>query len=88
MSGTYTTIQGDTWDSIAYDLYGDEKYMKYLIEANWSLLETLVFSSGTVLSVPDLPVESDDDLPFWHSSEDNDDDIIEDYLEEEDEDDG
>lgn len=53
MSTTYTTIQGDTWDLIAYKLYGSEKYMKNLIEANWPLLEVLVFSSGTVINVPD-----------------------------------
>ena len=23
MPDTYTTVQGDTWDKIAYDLYGD-----------------------------------------------------------------
>ena len=34
MASTYTTIQGDTWDLIAYKLYGEEKYMKNLIEAN------------------------------------------------------
>lgn len=24
---TYTTIQGDVWDAIAYKVYGDSKYM-------------------------------------------------------------
>ena len=31
MPDTYTTVQGDTWDKIAYDLYGDEAYMRYLV---------------------------------------------------------
>ena len=53
--GTYTTIQGDVWDLIAWKLYGDEKYMKNLIEANWDYIDTVVFSSGTVLNVPDIP---------------------------------
>lgn len=43
MGTTYTTIQGDTWDLISFKLFGSEKYMKNLIEANWPLLETLVF---------------------------------------------
>lgn len=86
MSGKYTTIQGDTWDSIAYKLYGDEKYMKDLIEANWPLLETLVFSSGTVITVPDLPAETDDGLPFWRSEDDDEDDLLDDYVEDEEED--
>ena len=65
MAGTYTTIQGDTWDLIAYRLYGDEKYMRYLYEAHWPYADTLLFSSGIVLSVPDLPEETDEDVPFW-----------------------
>jgi phage tail protein X len=47
VASTYTTIQGDTWDLIAYKLYGEEKYMKNLIEANWPLLDVLIFPSGT-----------------------------------------
>lgn len=81
MSKTYTTIQGDTWDLIAYKLYGSEKYMKNLIEANWPLLEVLVFSSGTVINVPDIPEDSDEDAPFWRSNEDNSSDLIYDYVE-------
>lgn len=65
MAGTYTTIQGDTWDLIAYRLYGAEKYMRYLFEANWPQADTLVFPSGVVLNVPDLPEETDEDAPFW-----------------------
>ena len=63
MSTTYTTIQGDTWDLISFRLFGSEKYMKNLIEANWPLLETLVFSSGTVITVPDLPEERSGVIP-------------------------
>lgn len=81
MSKTYTTIQGDTWDLIAYKLYGSEKYMKNLIEANWPLLEILVFSSGTVINVPDIPEDSDEDAPFWRSNNDNSSDLIYDYVE-------
>lgn len=65
MASTYITKQGDTWDLMAYDIYGDEKYMRYLLEANWPLLDVMVFSSGTVINVPDLPEEADEDIPFW-----------------------
>lgn len=81
MGMTYTTIQGDTWDLISFKLFGSEKYMKNLIEANWPLLETLVFSSGTVITVPDLPEESDEDAPFWRQTVDNSDDVIYEYAE-------
>ena len=81
MGTTYTTIQGDTWDLISFKLFGSEKYMKNIIEANWPLLETLVFSSGTVITVPDLPEESDEDAPFWRQTVDNSDDVIYEYAE-------
>ena len=65
MMNIYKTIQGDTWDLIAYKLFGNEKYMENLIIANWEFLDVLVFSSGTTLIVTDLPEEMDKDLPFW-----------------------
>ena len=65
MAKKYTTIQGDTWDLIAYKVYGAEKYMRYLIEANCEQIDVLRFSSGTILNVPDLPEETDEDAPFW-----------------------
>lgn len=69
MASTYITSQGDTWDLMAYDLYGDEKYMHYLIEANWPLLDILVFSSGTRIVVPDIPQEAREDAPFWRDTD-------------------
>lgn len=88
MAGTiYKTVRGDTWDGMAYKFYGAEKYMKLLIEANWPLLDYLVFPSGIEITVPELTEEDEDDMdaPIWRQS----DDAIEDYLtalEDEDED--
>jgi phage tail protein X len=62
---TYTTLQGDAWDLIAYRIYGDESYMKYLIEANWDYADVLVFPSGIALAIPDLPEEAEEGAPFW-----------------------
>lgn len=67
MAGKYVTQQGDTWDLISYKLYGEERRMKNLIEANWPLLDVLVFSSGTEITVPNIPEETDADLPFWRA---------------------
>ena len=53
MAGTYETVQGDTWDKIAYQVYGDEKYAGYLMENNRLLLEYLVFPGGVTLATPD-----------------------------------
>ena len=67
MAQTYTTIQGDTWDLIAWRLFGEEKYMKHLMEANRAHVDTLVFSPGIALNVPELPEEAGEDVPFWRS---------------------
>ena len=76
---TYVTSQGDTWDSIAYDLFGSEEYMGILMDANLDLLDILVFSSGTVIQVPEeMPEETDDDMPFWRQDNDEDEEDNED----------
>ncbi len=62
---TYTTIQGDMWDSIAYKLYGNEKYMGLLMQNNMELLDIFIFGAGTVLNVPELEEESEADMPSW-----------------------
>ena len=66
---TYTTIQGDTFDGVAYKVYGSEKYMGLLAQGNIKLIDTLVFPAGVVLNVPDIPEDSQDDAPFWKSDE-------------------
>lgn len=69
----YVTSQGDTWDSIAYDLFGSEGYMGILMDANLDLLDVLVFSAGTVIQVPEeIPEAVDEDMPFWRQDDDND----------------
>lgn len=85
MSETYTTIQGETWDSIALKVYGGEEYAAFLMENNYPYLDILVFSSGTVLNTPDLPEEIDGELPPWRmDGEDKEDgsDPYDDYSDE------
>ena len=76
---TYKTIQGDTWDGIAYKLYSDEGYMKQLIEANLDYADMLIFPAGVELLCPDLIYETDSGVPFWRE---DDADEIEDEEEE------
>lgn len=64
---TYTTIQGETWDEIAYKVYGGEGYAALLMESNYPLLDILVFSAGTILDTPDLPEYDDIELPPWRT---------------------
>lgn len=66
---TYTTKQGDTWDNIALQVYGEERYADFLMQNNYALLDILVFSAGTVLNTPVLPEERDGDLPPWRTDE-------------------
>ena len=69
MEKTYTTKQGDAWDAIAFQVYGDVIYTGFLMQANFPHLDTFVFDAGVVLQTPDLP--EDDDLanaPIWRTT--------------------
>lgn len=63
---SYTTIQGDMWDLIAYKVYGNERYINLLLEANQKHRNTAIFSSGVVLICPDVPADAlPEFLPPW-----------------------
>ena len=64
---TYKTVQGDMWDGIAYKIYGNEKYMKELIEANYDYIDYAVFPAGIMLIVPEINTTSSETvgLPLW-----------------------
>jgi len=66
---TYTTASGDTWDSIAFKVYGNVKYTEFLMSSNQIkvLLEIVVFDSGTIVSIPALPISTltDPGTPPW-----------------------
>lgn len=72
MEDTYTTSAGETWDQIALKLYGDVKYTEYLMSNNQdpTLLATVIFGAGTVLSTPPLPVITsvNPGTPPWRTS--------------------
>lgn len=66
---TYTTIQGDSWDSIAFRLWGREHLMTALMEANPDHADVLLFPAGVALTVPDVNLSSTmqpiTELPPW-----------------------
>lgn len=75
LAETYTTIQGETWDEIAYKVYGDEKYATLLMENNYPLLDVLIFSDGTILNTPSIPWHEDSgELPPWRNGTENEED--------------
>lgn len=67
----YTTVQGDTIDTIARATYGNETKIQALMEAreNIRLLDTEVFPAGVEVFVPEVSEEASfveaDDLPEW-----------------------
>ena len=65
MATTYTTISGDTWDMIAYKTLGNEMLMGDLMKANAEYRKTVVFPAGITLTIPNIDVEIDSDLPPW-----------------------
>ncbi|MBI9092727.1 MAG: tail protein X [Desulfobacterium sp.] len=65
MHKPYITTQGDTWDIIAFKLYGNEKAMDKLIEANPAHRDTVFFSANVSLVVPVVEMRSTDPAPPW-----------------------
>jgi len=68
---TYRTIQGDTWDGIAFSIAGAESFMVPLITANPDHTEKVIFPAGITLQVPDIPVASASTLPPWRLEEES-----------------
>lgn len=66
---SYTTVSGDTWDTIARAAYGDELKAEHLMKerANIRLLDYQVFPAGIVVNIPEISDETaySDDLPDW-----------------------
>ena len=65
MPKTYTTIQGDMWDSIAYKVYGSEAGMNTLLGANQEYADVVVFPANIVLQVPEYTAPETSNLPPW-----------------------
>lgn len=65
----YVTIQGDTWDGIAYKLWQVEAYAPKLISANINLRTYQLFPANVRLNVPDVTIEERNNeqsgLPPW-----------------------
>lgn len=63
---TYTTTQGDMWDSISYKTYGDTSYTDKILTLNAKYSNLYILPAGIVLTLPDtIENETDDSLPPW-----------------------
>ena len=64
----YITSEGETFDSIAYELYDNEFLASELIAFNPWYASTLIFHSGIILIVPVYnQTEIANDLPPWRT---------------------
>ena len=65
---TYTTKQGDMWDTIALSQYDSLDAMSALMYANTQYIGTYIFPSGVVLNIPEIDEDNkilSSDLPPW-----------------------
>lgn len=65
MSKTYTTVQGDKWDSIAYAQLGANEYTPRLMEANMQYIDYFIFPAGITLTLPEIETKTSSTLPPW-----------------------
>lgn len=65
MSKTYTTIQGDMWDSIAYAQMGDVSYTDRLMILNQGYRNYFIFPAGITLILPEPELDVSATLPPW-----------------------
>ncbi len=65
MTKTYTTVQGDKWDSIAYKEMGSTNHTDKLINANLRYKDYYIFPAGIVLDIPEVSKRNYDGMPPW-----------------------
>ena len=70
MSKTYTTIQGDMWDGIAYKALGSTDMTDQLMRSNPKYINYFTFPAGVELILPEVDdMVSADTIPPWRRSE-------------------
>ncbi len=67
----YTTVQGQTWDQIAYEVYGNEYMCDKIMDLNREKLDTFIFPAGVKLILPDeesiVGQSVPSDYPTWRA---------------------
>lgn len=61
----YTASAKETFDQIALNVYGDEKYAYLLLEQNPSQCHKIMMDGGETLLAPDMPRDETGALPPW-----------------------
>lgn len=65
---TYTTVQGDMWDSVAYAKLGNVAHTDKLMNVNPQYREYYIFPAGITLVLPEVPENVSNTLPPWKQS--------------------
>lgn len=71
MPNSYSELQiakaGQSWPSLAFDLWQDEMLFPALIDANPCLAETIIFEGGEPVFIPDVSDSTinKSNLPPW-----------------------
>lgn len=63
---TYTTKQGDTWDSIAYTQLGSGSHTDKLMSLNMDKVDYFIFPAGVTVNIPEVDENTaSSTLPPW-----------------------
>jgi len=66
---TYTTKQGDMWDTIAFNELGNDKHMDKLMDLNRKYHAMYIFPAGIKLQLPDIMADVSSIAPPWKQVE-------------------
>lgn len=61
----YITKQGDMYDNISKEIYGDENYASVLIQLNPNYRRTVIFEDEVEILAPYITKKSTSNLPPW-----------------------
>lgn len=68
----YTTREGDTFDALALEMYGDETLAHYIIDFNPDHADVLIFDANVALRLPIVEdAETPETLPPWRRGSDD-----------------
>lgn len=71
MMASYITKQGDTWDLIAYKLWGSEYLFPLLLAENQKYRHVTIFKGDTLLNLPEIDPAIYTERPSWLGEEDS-----------------
>jgi phage tail protein X len=66
MAKLIKTVRGDTFDALALEMLGDEKFAGTIMQYNPDYCDTLIFDAGVELYIPDsVNVVPPETMPPW-----------------------